>query len=392
MSYNSKITRKVLKKVEYAYDNKWTEEQLMNSLKDLSGTEKEKRLLVENCKIYLFIDQAFNSKKENMNYAIGLARKYIATNRDTSDLIKEKLVTMYIKANQTKNAQKLLSELVEKNPNNERNCSKQTIILMREGKFRQALDYVKEKEKQYPTDPVLFNLHYNILSKLNWKYDILNLLCEVSRIELGDDPIEREYRINKLSIYFRDIRPYNGENKDKAVQELLNKIKIERRRSREMKRNSEKNSKNSSKSDNSNNRKKEDDDDKNLDNTIVREVNNTLAQFRDELTYEGTKEYVERIKNEAIRFIMENQVEFAYGKASRDVISMRVGKYVKDNRSKMTDVERKVIDYNFLRNFLKGRDTLFYIHDKWVAFQKNNFYKLQEEEKKKAKTNEDVSR
>ncbi len=380
MTYKSKLVREVLKKVEYACTNKWTDNQIMDAIKDLPGTEKEKKLLIENCKVYLFIEQAFESDKRNISYAIDLANKYLLTKRDTSNLIKEKLVTMHIKAGHITDAENLLLKLEEQDPENERNCAKHTIILMRKKNYKEALNYVKEKEKIFTTDPVLFSLHYSILSELNLKYEILDLLCTIERIDLGDDPVIRKYRINRVAMYLRDIKGFNGRNKDKAVQEICKKLREERKKDKKIQQNN-KNDKILSSEEIENN----------VDNTIVKNINNILSQSRNDISYENVKEKVEKINNRGIKLIMGYQVDLAYGKASRDTIVMRLGKYVRENKENMTDEEKAVIDKIFLRNFLRSKDASFYIHDKWISFQKNNFYKLQNVEKRSSNTNSNAT-
>ena len=380
MTYNNKLVREVLKKVEYACANKWSDDKILNAIKDLPGTEKDKKLLIENCKIYLFITQAFESDKSNINYAIDLASKYVLTKRDTSDLIKQKLVTMNIKAGYLRDAEIILSKLEKKDPDDERNCAKHTILLMRKNKFEEALEYVSEKEKIHTTDPVLFNLHYNILMELNKKQEILDLLCNIGNIDIGNDPIIRKYRINKFVIFLRDIKTIQGSNKDKAIQEICKKLRYERKKDKK-------------KQEKDNNDNKDDrilsneEIENNIDNMLVKNINNMIVQSKDDRTYQKLKEKVEKINNRIIKYIMDFQVDFAYGRTSRDIIVMKVGKYIRENKSQMSEAEKTVLDKIFLRNFLKSRDASFYIHDKWVDFQKNNFYKLQNIEKKSENTN-----
>ena len=141
--YDCETVRRVLDIVTRGFENKLSDKQILKSL-DIPGTKQDKERLIENCKIYLYLDQMFNSEKPNKSLAIKLASKYINNNRDKSNLIKEKLVSMYIRVRQYKKAEKLLNSFDKIDTENKRNFGKRITILLRQEKPEKALELIEK--------------------------------------------------------------------------------------------------------------------------------------------------------------------------------------------------------------------------------------------------------
>ena len=110
-------------------------------------------------------------------------------------------------------------------------------------------------------------------------------------------------------------------------------------------------------------------------------INSIIFNARNNVKVEDLQNVASKIFNPAMKLIKQYQIDFAYGNVDKDTMVMRLEKHLKDEGKYMPETERQLLSQAFLKNFLKTRDANFYLHDKWIRFQNNNFYKLNQVDK-----------
>ena len=189
---------------------------------------------------------------------------------------------------------------------------------------------------------------------LERKDDAIKLLCTVGNIKINEKNEEkREILVNQLYRYLEDAKNYEGENKEQAIIALNYKIKYENYKNNTFK----------------------------LDMERAEKINSIIFNARNNVKVEDLQNVASKIFNPAMKLIKQYQIDFAYGNVDKDTMVMRLEKHLKDEGKYMPETERQLLSQAFLKNFLKTRDANFYLHDKWIRFQNNNFYKLNQVDK-----------
>lgn len=219
MNYNSETRRKVLSMIKKGY-NQETIKEITESMQ-LEGTLEEKEKLFKDCEEYCDIEK--KAKKKAYDEAIEEAKNYLEKNPD-SILIKEKLLTLYIKkaknsdkSDALQSAMKLVIELNKIEKDNLRTISKILSIyftLKDYNKIRNLITYV-EKIEGSKTDGVIFR------QILRYYEESTQLPKEESGIKLED--IGNFLNNSEIKdLVFKDKKNYNQEFK--SIENALSKI------------------------------------------------------------------------------------------------------------------------------------------------------------------------
>lgn len=357
MLYKDNLKRYVLFKFKDGFEKGLEEADIIKILPILPGTEEEKQQLFMDCKVYLFLSEAF---KQNQETAIKLAQKYIEENKEKRDinLVDEKLYSMYIKNKQLDLASELLEQLLQKEPDNKWNISKKIQTLRVQCRYREVLEIIEKNYEILKNDPVIFDIQFESLYSITEENpkNIIDLFKRIPELDFGQELDKRMECIKKLKNYISKTYALGRFGKCKqdlrrARDTIKAKIEIEELKNELIK------------------------NEDNTDMSKAKLINAIIQKQRD--NKQEIENIIETIGNETIKFLIKCQVEQLYGTKSKD-IAEKVKKYLKNGQ--LDETSQKSV--KILQNLLTGRLRNIYLHDDWVRFQNQCFGKILKGENK----------
>lgn len=360
MIFKDDIKRYILSIFKKGFEDGLSENEIIQNLPEFPGSETDKQNLYTDCKAYLFLDLAFINHPQ---IAITLAEKYMKNNshRDIN-LVDEKLYSMYSLTNQTDLSNELIEKLLKKEPNNKWTIAKKLNLLRGQGMHSEALEFISRNYELVKNDPAIFHIQYKIVYKLtNGDPNAIIKLCKrIPYLDFGNIPEKRLVAIEKLQEYLKRTYILEKSCEDKKplryVRNLIkNKIKKEK-----------------------NSFVCFEISEENQDLNTVHLINNVIKSHN--YKEETLAELLESIQNQTIKFFMQCQVSHFQGKSSKELVE-KIKDFSRKNSSVLDEYTKKSV--RVLNNLLTGSLRNIYLHEPWINFQNQYFYKILNPDKQK---------